>query len=102
MGEGGTVPVTDCEVPPKSPRLQTVPEFLLKMHVWFRNFLYFRTFLEPCLLLKIFDETQLVFQKKAPNNIFIVKSQNLKMRGGGGFKNLGDTNKTDEPKFLQK
>ena len=32
---------------------------------------------------------QLVFQKRAPNKLFIIKSQNLKMRGS---KNLGDTN----------
>ena len=31
---------------------------------------------------------QSVFQKKALNNIFIIKSQNLKVRG----KNLGGTN----------
>ena len=38
-----------------------------------------------------------MFEKKGPNNIFIIKSQNLKKEGG---KNFEGTNQTDEPKFL--
>ena len=33
-----------------------------------------------------------MYEKKAPNNIFIIESQNLKIGGGGGGKNLGGTN----------
>ena len=41
QGGGGTLSVTDGEVPPKSLRLQAVPEILLKMYTLFPNFLSF-------------------------------------------------------------
>ena len=41
MPPGGTLSVTDGEVPPKSLCLQAIPEFLLKMDTRFRNFFSF-------------------------------------------------------------
>ena len=38
-----------------------------------------------------------MFQKKAHNNIFIIKSQNLKI--SGGCKNIGGTYSTDNQNF---
>ena len=46
-GGRGTLSVTDLEVPPKSLRLQAVPEVLLKMYARFRNFfIHFRGLLD--------------------------------------------------------
>ena len=43
-------------------------------------------------------KSQLIFQKKAPQNIFMIKTQNLR-RGEG--EDLGGTNQTDEQNFSQ-
>ena len=48
-GGGGTLSVTDREVPPKSLRLQAVPQFLLKMYTPFRDVLSFWGFFRRCL-----------------------------------------------------
>ena len=47
LGGRGTLSVTDGVVPPKSLRLQAIPEFLLKMYTRSRNVFFF--ILGPCL-----------------------------------------------------